>query len=74
MVYTLAMDPETSQKITALETKIDAIYVSVEKTRNYFKWTMIITIALFVLPLIGLLFAIPAFLTTYTGSISNLGL
>lgn len=53
------------QKLVALEAKIDAIYVSVEKTRNYFKWTMIITVALFVLPLVGLVFAIPAFLSSY---------
>jgi uncharacterized membrane-anchored protein len=53
------------QKLAALETKIDAIYVSVEKTRNYFKLTMIITVALFVLPLVGLVFAIPAFLSSY---------
>ena len=44
--------------------KIDAIYVSVEKTRKYFLWTLIITLVLFFLPLIGLLFAIPAFLNT----------
>lgn len=47
-----------------LEKKIDAIYVSVEKTRQYFLWTLIITLVLFFLPLIGLMFAIPAFLNT----------
>ena len=63
---------ETSeQKLTALEAKIDAIFVSVEKTRKYFKWTMIITVALFVLPLIGLLFAIPAFLSSYGTSLQG---
>ena len=65
------MEP-TEQKLTALEAKIDAIYVSVEKTRNYFKWTMIITLALFLLPLIGLLFAIPAFLSSYGTSLQGL--
>ncbi len=53
--------------------KIDAIYASVEKTRKYFLWTMIITVALFVLPLIGLVFAIPSFINTYS-NIGNLGL
>lgn len=65
------MNPE--QKILELEAKVDKIYKSVEKTRKYFLWTMIITIALFVLPLVGLLFAIPAFLSTYA-DISALGL
>jgi hypothetical protein len=56
-----------------IEKKLDAIFVSVEKTRKYFKWTMIITIVVIVLPLIGLVFAIPAFLKTYSG-LSGLGL
>ncbi|MES3005532.1 MAG: hypothetical protein V4664_01145 [Patescibacteria group bacterium] len=72
------MNPEeniisTEQRIEALEGKIDAIYVSVEKTRKYFLWTMIGTIVIFVLPIIGLLFAIPSFLSTYS-QISDLGL
>lgn len=56
-----------------IEKKLDAIYVSVEKTRKYFKWTMIISIVVIVLPLIGLLFAIPAFLKSFS-SIQSLGL
>ncbi len=55
------MEPDLAARFAALETKIDAIYVSVEKTRKYFKWTMIVTVVLFVVPLIGLVFAIPAF-------------
>lgn len=66
------MDPDTAQKLAGLEAKIDAIYASVEKTRKYFLWTMIITIILFVLPLIGLLFAIPAFMTNYIGQLQSL--
>lgn len=60
------------QKLVALETKIDAIYASVEKTRKYFRWTLIITVVLFILPLVGLIFVIPAFLTNYVGTIQNL--
>jgi len=56
-----------------IEKKLDAIFVSVEKTRKYFKWTMIISIVVIVLPLIGLLFAIPKFLSSYNG-LMNLGL
>ena len=62
----------TEQKIEELSKKIDAVYASVEKTRKYFKWTMIITVALFVLPLIGLVFAIPSFMTNYVGNLQNL--
>jgi len=65
------MDQSTDARIAALEEKIDKIYVSVEKTRKYFLWTMIISVALFVLPAIGLVFAIPSFLHSYTGEIQS---
>jgi hypothetical protein len=67
------MDP-IDQRLAALETKIDAMYVTVEKLRKYFLWTGIITVVLFVLPLIGLMFAIPSFLQSYSdlGSIDSI--
>lgn len=65
------MEPELTQHIVALEQKIDAMYKSVESLRKYFLWTGIITVALFVLPLIGLVFAIPQFLNYY-GQIDNI--
>jgi len=67
------METEIAQKLKEQEIKIEQIYISVEKTRKYFKWTMIITVALFVLPLIGLIFAIPSFLSQYN-QIQSLGL
>ncbi len=48
----------------AMNAKIDAIYKSVEKTRKYMLWTGIITVAMIILPLIGLAFAIPSYLGT----------
>ncbi len=65
------MEPNT-QKLLELEAKVDQIFISVEKTRKYFLWTMIITVALFVLPIVGLMFAIPSFLGSYTQSIQTL--
>ena len=56
------MDPEIFAKLAALEQKIDAIYVSVEKTRKYFLWTLIVTLITFVFPLIALALVIPWFL------------
>jgi len=64
-------DTELRQKLEALEKKLDAIFMSAEKTRKYFLWTLIITIVVFVLPLVGLVFAIPQFLSLY-GSIANI--
>ncbi len=64
-------EQELALKIEDLTRKVDAIYVSTEKTRKYFLWTMIISIALFVLPLLGLLFAIPSFLSTYSSALGG---
>lgn len=70
------MDQELQKlqaKIDEQHQKIEDIYQSVEKLRKYFKWTLIITVVLVVLPAIGLLFAIPAFLNNYLGQINSLG-
>ena len=66
-------DNELRNRLDGIEKKIDAIYISAEKTRKYFLTTLVGTAIAFVLPLIGLAFAIPAFLSTYS-SIGNLGL
>jgi hypothetical protein len=67
------MDEQLKARLDAQEAKIDAIYTSVEATRKYFMWTLIITVLLFVLPLVGLVFAIPSFLSMYTDP-TSLGL
>jgi hypothetical protein len=67
------MQPDIQKQIEELERKIDEIYVSVEKTRKYFFWTMIITLVVVVLPLIGFMFVIPSFLSNYTDTINTLG-
>ena len=54
------------------EDKLNLIYESVEKTRKYFFWTLVISVSLVVLPSIGLLFAIPKFLSAF--DYSSLGL
>lgn len=68
------MQPDISQQIKQLEEKVEAVYVSVEKTRKYFFWTMVITIALFVLPLIALVFVVPSFISNYTETLNGLGM
>ena len=54
------------KRLDEQDRKLDAIYASVERTRKYLRWTLIITVAVIILPLIGLAFAIPAFLSIYT--------
>ncbi len=61
-----------AEKIEQQGAKIDAIYVSVEKTRKYFLITMWITIILFVLPLLGMLIAIPMFIRAYMSAFEGL--
>lgn len=70
------MEPiqELQKKIEEQGIKIDAIYKSVEKTRKYFLMIIWVTVIAVVLPLIGLAFAIPAFLNNYVGSLNGLGL
>lgn len=62
---------EIKQKLETQEKMLLDIYVSVEKTRKYFMWTLIITIVMFVLPLIGMMIVVPPLLnsisTMYSG-------
>lgn len=59
------VDPSTIKN--ELENKIDKLQRSIDRLNKIFLWTIIITAALFVLPLIGLLFALPQFLSVYSG-------
>ncbi len=60
------MDPQLQEKLTDLEQKLDAVYRSTEKTRRYIWTFVVISVIALVLPLIGMVFAIPAFLNTYS--------
>jgi len=50
----------------------EKIYASVEKTRKYFLYTLIITVLMFVLPLLGLMMVIPMFLNSYTSTLNGI--
>jgi hypothetical protein len=65
------MDPQLEQKLAEQDKKLDQIYASVEKMRKYFFWTMIITIATIVLPLLALIAVFPWFLSVM-GSAYNI--
>ncbi len=66
-------DQELRQRFDAIEGKIDAVYRSAEKTRTYILWTAVVTIALIVLPAIGLVFAVPSLINTLNTSYVELG-
>lgn len=67
------MEEDIKKCFETQEKKLDDIFRSVEKTRKYFLWTMIITIAMVLLPLIGLMVVIPQFLGTL-GNAGSMGL
>ena len=58
------MDQELEARLKAQDEKLEQIYVSVEKTRKYFLFTMVSTLVFFLVPVIGLMFAIPALLNS----------
>jgi len=66
------MDQELNQRMKQLEEKIDELYVSSKRIQMYFKWTFIVTIVFFVVPLILSLFAIPYFISTYSSMYTGL--
>jgi uncharacterized protein Usg len=63
--YNSSMESSIQQHLDEQAAKIDIILASVKKTEKYFQLIFWLTIILFVLPLIGLLLAIPTFLSTY---------
>jgi hypothetical protein len=65
------MDPQLEQRLASQDQKLNQIYVSIEKMRKYFLWTMIITIGMVVLPVIALAAVIPWFLNV-VGSAYNI--
>ncbi len=53
-----------------LEQKIDKLQRSIDRLNKIFFWTLVITIALFILPLIGLLAVIPQFISNYNAPLN----
>ena len=53
---------ELLKRLQAQDEKLERIFRSVEKTRKYFLWTLIIGAVTIIVPLIGLAFILPTFL------------
>lgn len=62
------MENDILEKIKEQDKKLDEIYKSIEKMRKYFMWTLIVTVATIVLPLIALIIIIPWFLKVITSA------
>ena len=60
-------------KLLDTDKKLEEVFKSAEKTRKYFKVTLIVSVLMIVLPLLILPFLVSDLLGTYKG-ISSLGL
>ena len=67
------MENEILKKIEEQGRRIEEIFVSAEKTRKYFLWTLIISVAFVILPIIGLMLVTPQFFNNLD-AVSGLGL
>ncbi len=64
------MEQEILQKLEELEKKLEENIKIARQMRRYFLWTLIISLTVIIFPLIGLLFVLPQFISTY----GNLGI
>lgn len=66
------MDEQLYKKIEDMEIKIDEMYKAMRAAKAMIKWSLIISVALFVIPLIILAFVLPSMISTITGSYAGL--
>jgi CHASE3 domain sensor protein len=62
------MEEEIFRKIEAQDKKLEEIHRSIEKMRKYFLWTLVITIIVIIIPIIGIIILIPNLIGTINGS------
>jgi hypothetical protein len=67
------MDIETAQRFTALEQKLEDLHASVEKTRQYVLIMLVAALAGALLPILGVLLAIPT-ITSVMSQYQQLGI
>ncbi|KKW20575.1 MAG: hypothetical protein UY61_C0029G0013 [Candidatus Adlerbacteria bacterium GW2011_GWC1_50_9] len=58
---------DIQKQLTEQKELLERIYISTEKTRRMFTWTLIISVVVIILPLIGMAFVIPTLMSTYSG-------
>jgi type IV secretory pathway component VirB8 len=66
------MEEDIKNRLDAQDEYLVKIYKSVEKTRKYFMWTLIVSIVMFFIPLLGLIFILPSFLSSYSSALGGL--
>ncbi|MBU6214462.1 hypothetical protein KGM48_01275 [Patescibacteria group bacterium] len=66
------IDPELAAKLDEIGAKADRAYQAAEKVRKYLFWAGVISIALFVIPAVGLAFVIPKFIAAYSTTLGGI--
>ena len=66
------MDSDIQNRLLEIERKVDAVFVSSEKTRKYFRIILWVTVLGLVIPLVASVFVIPFFTSSYLGNINEL--
>jgi len=64
------MDAELAAKLNELDAKIEEVRQSSHKMQRYFQITFWVTIVFFVLPLLGLVYAVPKAMNSYIGAMN----
>ena len=59
--YNLSMNEDILKRLDEQDKKLTAVLESSEKMRKYFLWTLIISVAVIILPMIGMVFVLPSF-------------
>jgi len=65
------MEEEFKKQFNQQQELLEKIYRSTEKTRKYFLWTLIISLVVFVIPLIIMIFVLPSFINTLTSGLGS---
>ncbi|TSC75147.1 MAG: Uncharacterized protein G01um101433_945 [Parcubacteria group bacterium Gr01-1014_33] len=60
------MEEDIKRQIAEQRELLQNVFVSVEKTRKYFMWTMIMSLVFFLLPLIAILVLLPMIMSGLT--------
>ncbi len=65
------MEQEVLQRLERLEQKLDRTTTSVEKTRKYMLWSLVVTVGMIIVPILLLLFFLPMLLDGFSGGLES---
>ena len=65
------MEEEIKKQLAEQDELLKKIYKSAEKTRKYFLWTLIISVVVFILPLLGMIVVLPKVIGIYSSALSG---